>query len=899
MPGIEGIPDESLKGPIKTRLGDPEDIQKITEAFSAKLSHEATGLDYVMENLDSYIGAKEKSIDADTRLNEKQRADLKGALDALRKKQDREKFKALVNKLDASRLFDGAKNKGEKKEQPVTPVAPAVVPEAKRPRVDVVTAPTPETPSTVSSPSAPKKETTPASTPVSAESSGTPVVEAPAKKARARRGKATPVITSDTETHDELRALHETGEALEKKRRRKKTAETAPQTVEGEPTPGAIAEAAAVIESLPEQEKKSVFRGLLGSGYAIREMKSNVIASLFEKLGPDVKKIAKKLENEKGFETEDARRGVIAEMQDTFRARFSRGFSKDYRKEAKSAEIQKNKVYEKGGLANGLWGARHLAQFGLLVSRPFMKGIEAFNPFRTAGLGAMFLGRSFKGLKEAQLDSYSRIEKNRLDEEQALDEVEKIYADLKAKGVDTTDDTAVTKEALETVRLERLTKELAERLNPENLSALKGAERFVGKSLSKTLTFLSKQLEGENVMNIKNISEDKKNTDNAKLMKKWAEYLNDVERIVEKGGRVDVLAYALRKGEKTAQFAAGALSIEALASLCIDTDTATEKMTDWVADKMQSDVPALAGTLDEASDLEAVAGKLAESKTLSSEHVVAKGETTWGIIKGELERRGVLATLEKGGQKDYLLDALKDRLEHIQQASPEELKAMGISSLDIDTLKVGDTLNVNLLIDEETLNQALEKAEHLSPKDIEAIESYEHLRTETVEIPPIDASDLDEPLARQEFIDAHRTIGPDPEAEYFMKDVPLAEHDAHPETPADSEQVIVLNDSQSREYWHKDITSGDTKGTLERIFKTNSLEQSEYEQWKEYGARRFINTLKLPGDTGGWRLQSFLKALEQESGEHPRGGFWRRNETVEGYIARATAVIKEMQKKSK
>lgn len=81
---------------------------------------------------------------------------------------------------------------------------------------------------------------------------------------------------------------------------------------------------------------------------------------------------------------------------------------------------------------------------------------------------------------------------------------------------------------------------------------------------------------------------------------------------------------------------------------------------------------------------------------------------------------------------------------------------------------------------------------------------------------------------------------------------------------------------------------GAIEGNLSRIFNLDDI--TEYGKWlslRDFGARR-LQGLFVDKGSVEQGLQSYVNYLERTSGLHPRGGIFRRNETVYEFISRAT-----------
>ncbi|MEN9405158.1 MAG: hypothetical protein RLY47_117 [Candidatus Parcubacteria bacterium] len=78
---------------------------------------------------------------------------------------------------------------------------------------------------------------------------------------------------------------------------------------------------------------------------------------------------------------------------------------------------------------------------------------------------------------------------------------------------------------------------------------------------------------------------------------------------------------------------------------------------------------------------------------------------------------------------------------------------------------------------------------------------------------------------------------------------------------------------------------------LTEVFGTTDEGQSEWPQWRNYGARRFLN-LHVDAEQGhAAHLQGYLRDLEARSGLRPRARIFWFNQTVDQYIRRALKII--------
>lgn len=98
-------------------------------------------------------------------------------------------------------------------------------------------------------------------------------------------------------------------------------------------------------------------------------------------------------------------------------------------------------------------------------------------------------------------------------------------------------------------------------------------------------------------------------------------------------------------------------------------------------------------------------------------HTVVSGENTWKIIEAKLDVQNAMAGLGEGG-RTHMIDALKDQLDNL---SPNQLKALGFSSGDIDFLNPGDSLDLSRITNIGNIIYAFGDAQNLTPEQLTTI----------------------------------------------------------------------------------------------------------------------------------------------------------------------------------
>ncbi len=109
----------------------------------------------------------------------------------------------------------------------------------------------------------------------------------------------------------------------------------------------------------------------------------------------------------------------------------------------------------------------------------------------------------------------------------------------------------------------------------------------------------------------------------------------------------------------------------------------------------------------------------AAPSTQHIEYVVGNGGTLWGGIEEQLNAKGLLSNMH-GGQKTYMIDAIKDKFAAM---SPAELRAIGITSGRIDLIHPGDHIDLTKVLgDTSIMHEVASHAQGLSPEQLYSIE---------------------------------------------------------------------------------------------------------------------------------------------------------------------------------
>ncbi len=126
-------------------------------------------------------------------------------------------------------------------------------------------------------------------------------------------------------------------------------------------------------------------------------------------------------------------------------------------------------------------------------------------------------------------------------------------------------------------------------------------------------------------------------------------------------------------------------------------------------------------------------------------HTVQAGENVWNILKEKAQGLSL-----DPGRETYFIDMLKDKLAAL---SPEEIRAIGIESGDINLLKPGETIDFSHILNTESVESALGSAENISSDTAAMIMKKQEVLAS---------------FAAAEQLDAHRGITDQPDSPYLM-----------------------------------------------------------------------------------------------------------------------------------
>lgn len=295
-------------------------------------------------------------------------------------------------------------------------------------------------------------------------------------------------------------------------------------------------EAEKVVAEMPEKERVSLTKGLLGFGYRVQEFKGKTFSKAFTWA-------AEKFEKK------------------SFGNRLFESYGEIYDNLANRARADHERFNEEGGIKKGMASAAMLAGNVLMYGR-IVADAGFANPLRNVTAAAMALGRGGEAVKEAHLKSEEVIEEGRVhDIDVAENEAWKLYEEAKEKSKDKT----VTKEHLIQTYKERLPQDIVDRLARDA-----GTEGFIAKCAQwvahKDIARSAQKIQNKlnEIENNTALSKEEKENAKAHIAARYDTFLRDMDHIVGNGGAVDMIAYGSRLVEKGGKATAAAMALETL-----------------------------------------------------------------------------------------------------------------------------------------------------------------------------------------------------------------------------------------------------------------------------------------------------------------------------------------------
>ncbi len=136
---------------------------------------------------------------------------------------------------------------------------------------------------------------------------------------------------------------------------------------------------------------------------------------------------------------------------------------------------------------------------------------------------------------------------------------------------------------------------------------------------------------------------------------------------------------------------------------------------------------------------------------------VKEGDTSWKLAEHQLKPRVPGWDELDQSKKDYLIDLYKDKM----AANPA---LVGIDGGDASSLKIGDDLNFTKIFEDTDVNEALEKANALSPEDLKNIATNREFIGEVMK-------DIDGSTSKELFRTVNIMGGPDQCGSGFVQEI--------------------------------------------------------------------------------------------------------------------------------
>ncbi len=697
-------------------------------------------------------------------------------------------------------------------------------------------------------------------------------------------------------------------------------------------------------ETKESAEKPSVWRKVASIGLLVQHKKNAALSSAFGWYGKKLERELRATQIEVREQSEEARvqeEGGYTKMAQKLRdqahdaaetaetiearsqstiARVLTGFAKGYEKSAQASEKQRQAFLNKEGVKASMAGWGALAQNSILMTRAVGRSLGGMS--RVPAIVAMVANRSFDAFKEARLAKYDVINKTRVnDAERAYEEAEQIYK-ISQRMVG--EGNKVTAKDLAKAYAEQLPKDLIRRFErgdsekqPSYLGKLVASVgvRGVAERLQKKF---------EAIENNTKLNDEQKKLARAKEIQKNESLLRDLDRMVSDAGVVDMTASVMRDFGQASKKAAAAVALETLAEAGFNfmmphDESVMAGVEGGVSSKVPEVTPqSMVKRISEGQDIMSNENVghiddlkhgplLSETNVVSADTViptepytVKSGDKLWKLLADDLRERKIFNGISAEGQRDYVIDALKDK---IAAMSDGERKLLGISSGNINKLTVGDTLDFNKLFDQDVVGGALKNAKLLSAEEIAAIESYKPPKIEKF----MDTSDLDDPMALKEFLETHQsaseirsdlgeTIEVGPRAGDSIEGEPIHEETLRNEewrTRRPSAEEIgesTPEESPRNEAWRErrhDVSEVPVTETPDALDNTVSekihtvLEKTITDgdnPTAEWGRVRYMKAYKLlqneyAPDSNEGRLQAVVADLAEKTGMPPRHGF--------------------------
>ncbi len=600
----------------------------------------------------------------------------------------------------------------------------------------------------------------------------------------------------------------------------------------------------AALETVPAKERPTWLRKLAGAGFALQEAKNAFGEKAF---GFAYEKFFKKTLQDK------------AEGEDVGDTRFNsallmRSLANHYAS-AKEQSRQNREDFYAGKSKKSAWA--QLAGEGIRATRAVF---APFNMLRSPVWALMAMGRISETASDVRLEK----KKWGTTEDEAAEEAWYLYqraeksAREQNRAMPTADD----------IRREYVT-----RVAEGTFEAYEGtiATSSAGMAIKKLIEPMYVQLQ-EIQANTTLTSEERETQLNA-LAQKHEKMMHEIDALVDQTGKVDAVAYYLKRSGVWTKRVATVLAIETLAEAgwrIAQLDTAFHISPDTLAEAHEYGA-AVNHAPEYAPDVAGALSAEEAQKIVTSVEGVSEAPEVPASVEVE---KAAPVIIEKGGNiwsaaKEVFGDTGLPK-EQFAEAWSNSTVALAdgreIPLAELHLVHEGDTLSYVAGENGAVGHFEFNNESHIAYGDAlnlpgahEATPTFD----ETVDVEPRAVGVPEEAL---ETIDTPR------EVRVEMSDM----YDAASEASTES-----YTEPLAREMHEK----------LQNFFGDYTNERaSSWHQWKDMGARKFMR-LALGDDTLDASFQKHLEYLQEQTGSRPRGGFWQKNETVEAYLERATAEL--------
>jgi len=436
---------------------------------------------------------------------------------------------------------------------------------------------------------------------------------------------------------------------------------------------------ASAIAEMPPAEREEIGWKLHNIGFQIEKLKSTGLASGYGWLAEQC-------------EEKPMLRRFFGAMKNQFAERVE-----TTQKQMEEIEAARNEGKAEGlmkQLGNAGYLSGNLLKYGRVVSD--LVGWTAGTPTRWVTLGAMATGSVLEGAKEARLENEEVKEQTRVqDIEKAAEEAWAVYEGaLRNKGLNPDGEhEGISKEELIKAYQEKIPADILRRLaeNPKEGTGSTLVQKMFQKHIGWAANRIQKKLDA---VEGATLDEKTKAAQKEAIIGRFgrSKMLGDFDRMLAQEGTIDALAMSARYGEKGAKMVVYGMMADSLYRLW-------DRFGEAFAGRSW-DIPDLVSSAHAGGG-----GAVVAETIMTPEELDVRDAEARAILEGGI------AALDQGAiEKGMHTVVSGDTLGHIAKGnmavlrlSPDELRAIGVSSGDPNMIKVGEKIDTVHL--EELLNQ--------------------------------------------------------------------------------------------------------------------------------------------------------------------------------------------------